>query len=118
MLAPAPGQNVKIRWRDRQVRTEAERKLVRRLRVAGSKLTEIIRANIGVPGPPHSSPGQYPRRISGRLQSGVSVRVIGMDVQVVTKAPYARHIERIRPFMRRTLDENRRLIIRTIQQTR
>jgi hypothetical protein len=112
----APDSNVRIAWRERPVRTAAEKRLVRRMHAGGIALAKIIQSNISTPGPSHSFPGQYPHRISGRLHASIHVRVVGMDVQIVARVPHAKYVERTRPFMRRSLEENRAYVKRVIQR--
>jgi len=75
---------------------------------AGFFLANKIRENISDQGPPHSSPGEYPKSITGELRDSafVSVDEINMRVTVEMKADHAIHVENIRPFVSRTFEEN------------
>jgi hypothetical protein len=74
---------------------------------AAEHLRARIRKNISTPGPPHSVPGSYPHLITGNLQASVSVYPNRRQrtVQVIAEADYAGHVEKIRPFMERTFNE-------------
>jgi len=77
------------------------------LRRAGDHLADSIRSNISTPGPEASVPGDFPHRQSGDLQG--SIRVYAnrktQTVAVVAEAPHAEIVEKMRPFMTRTLIE-------------
>lgn len=87
-----------------------------KVRRSADALLVQIRLNIGQQGPPHSKPGEFPRRITGYLaravdveydESNLSARVFVRNEQ----APYWKFLEfgtskmEPRPFLSRTLRE-------------
>ena len=84
-----------------------------RVVAAGDELLVAVRLNIGMAGPPHSKPGEYPRRVTGYMARAVDVAV---DEKSLTarvfirpnEAPYWKfHEMGKRPFLSRTLREMR-----------
>lgn len=100
---------VTMRWNSARVVRELRRKYQRRVVEAAEHLQAKIVENISQPGPPASSPGEYPHRESGELAESVVVLSDGRDLtlKVTCDAPHAKHVERIRPFLKRTAKEEK-----------
>lgn len=110
--------------------TKVER-LVNQKLLGWAERTGVIVENrakslVGTPGPPHSSPGEPPRRISGALQASIGHQVVTqgelVGVAVYAGTPYAlrlelgffgvdslgrRYSQAPRPFLRPALIESR-----------
>ena len=91
----------------RRVIRSVERQAMKRLERAGHAVAAQVRDNISTAGPPHSLPGDYPHTISGELRDNIFIDVDrrGMTVTIGARAEHAEHVERIRPFLSRTLAE-------------
>ena len=85
---------------------------------AGRFLVQKTRENIAVQGPPHSLPGEFPRRITGELQekTGYRLKRLRLGVELYNTAAYALWLEYQagRSFMRRTVSENRAEVRRLV----
>lgn len=84
------------------------------LDVVAGDVAQRVRENISASGPPHSAPGEYPRRITGELQASVghSVDPVRLEAAIYADAEHAPHVEKIRPFLLRTMAEMRSYIQR------
>lgn len=95
-----------------------------RVEAAGDALLVQVRLNIGIQGPPHSRPGEFPRRITGYMARAVSVDVDEQNLSAKVYVdlnrlqhdfPYPYLHERgDRPFLSRTLREMRPKIRRKL----
>lgn len=98
----------RVEWRgnDWYARFRKSR-LVPLLRETAEMVETQLILNIGTPGPPHSTPGQYPRTITGELQesAGSEVDESRLTATVYADAPHAPYVEDMRPFLSRTLRE-------------
>ncbi len=74
---------------------------------AADYLANRIRRNISHPGPPHSTPGEFPHMVSGALEASIHVYPDRKNktVQIVAEAEHAGYVEKMRPFMQRTYEE-------------
>jgi hypothetical protein len=74
---------------------------------AADYMAQKVRANLSVPGPEASAPGQYPHLQSGELRASIAVYVDrgSLTCEVVAEAEHAPYVEAARPFLQRTLDE-------------
>jgi len=79
------------------------------LDAAARFLRDKVQDNISLEGPPHSTPGEFPRYISGELQASLQYDVDrdAMTARVFATAPHAAIVEEMRPYLSRTLEENR-----------
>lgn len=111
-----------VKWNGEAYVKTVREVMKQRLIEVGQHLVEKTKANISVPNPPHSRPGEFPRLIKGDLQRGTFYRtdLRELRVQVDNVVAYALwlELEAGRSFMRRTLIEEkpaiRRIMIRPI----
>lgn len=97
-----------MKWYGDTVRAALINKAGKRAEKAAKLLAKMIRENIDTPGPEHSKPGEFPRKQSGELMAGV--RVVQRNqyrYDVVSTSDHAEIVERMRPYMLRTLEEQR-----------
>jgi hypothetical protein len=74
---------------------------------AADYLAQKVRTNLSVPGPEASAPGQFPHLQSGELRASIAVYADrrSLTCEVVAEAEHAEYVEKARPFLQRTLDE-------------
>lgn len=99
--------NVHLVWFGRRFEKEVKADCAARLRVVGAAIASRIQANIGKQYPPASRPGQYPAKRTGQLQRSI-VSIVDPNapaVHIYATAPHAHPVEKIRPFMHRSLRE-------------
>ena len=75
------------------------------LDVIGGELSWLIQHNIGIQGPPRSTPDEFPRMDTRELHNEVTWWIDGESVFVTSLAPHTPFVENIRPFLVRTLEE-------------
>lgn len=96
-------------WNAGPVIAHYQNVMARRSRAAGEHLAARVRHNISRPGSPGSpsAPGQYPHLVSGELHGSVFTEPssTGVEILVGARAKHAPHVEKLRPFISRTLQE-------------
>lgn len=94
-----------VRWYGERVTMAVRNKMKKRLEKAGRFAVKAVRENIATQAPPASLPGEFPHRQSGDLYRSTEMRLDrrSLTVRIVASAPHAEHVERNRPFLRRTL---------------
>lgn len=106
----------KLDWNGDAYSRAVENATSRRLAAVGEILVDVVRDNIDTPAPPHSHPGEYPHKDTGRLYESVRSTHSRRELRtrVEARTPYAEHVEEIRPYLRRTVQENRKWIVDTL----
>lgn len=99
---------VTMKWYGDKILRQIEAEVDSRLEECGQAVAEQMRENVSEQGPPASLPGQYPHAVSRELHDSIrSVKTKKGEVRVVATAEHAPHVEKIRPFFRRTHREMR-----------
>lgn len=106
--------NVRIDWHDQQVMARVRMYGIGRMGLAADYLVAKIRENVGTPAPPHSPPGQYPHRMTGELQASIGRQRVRDGYHIYAAAPHAKIVEMRRPYLRRTLAEEQRQVVRIV----
>lgn len=80
-----PAGHVVIKWNSDEAEAFIRDRIADRLDAAGKAEVENIQQLVGKPGPPHSEPGESPRKISGDFQSSIysEVRLEGTEVKLI-----------------------------------
>lgn len=106
----------RLDWRGDQYLRAVDGTLSRRLESVGEILVDVVRDNIDTPAPPHSVPGEFPHKDTGLLYERVRSRHFRRELRtrIEARTPYAGHVEEIRPYLRRTVRENRKWIDDTL----
>lgn len=87
-----------------------------RLRAGANVLKKQIKANLSVPYPPASVPGEFPRRRTGRLRREINSSTANGRAVVYSPTEYAKYLEPSRSFMVRTAIESRELIAEAMRR--
>jgi len=103
------------------VRRRIDRACDRNAQRAAEELLERTVRNITTShAPPHSRPGSFPATETGDLAASGRVEEMhepdGQYAAVVFDASHARHVERLRPFLSRTAEEERGSIARELSR--
>lgn len=81
----------------KRVEQLVHQRLVNWAQTAGAIVANRAKSLVAIPGPPHSAPGEPPRRISGVLQASIDYRVLTkgalIRVAIFAGTPYARRLE-------------------------
>lgn len=102
-----------IRWHGKRLEREVRKMMADRLDAIGEMMIERMRENINTPGPPHSTPGDFPHQITGDLSEKLVYKVDrrSLSVKISCLSDHFLAIElgtedmAARPFMRRTMLE-------------
>lgn len=103
---------IRIQWHNERVQRQVGDHVLLRLGLAADYLVAKIRDNIDTPAPPHSPPGQFPHRMSGELYDSVGRKLVGRGYHIYASAPHAMVVEQRRSYLRRTLAEEQRQVVR------
>lgn len=110
--------STRVKWNGDLWQMRFENRLVDNVRRAADFVADATRKNISTPGPPSSSPGEYPHIDRGDLAGSIRSEVDRDTLagKVVAGAPHAGAVEQIRPFLVRTLEENSDEIVRRLTE--
>lgn len=99
----------RLKWYGRERRAEVRAKTADIIDILVNELAATVQANIDTQGPPHSTPGEYPHRISGELQASIDSTIDRRELAgyVSATAPHSPYVEDMRPFLRRTMHEEK-----------
>jgi hypothetical protein len=100
--------SVTMKWNGDKILRKLEAEIDSRLLECAQAVAEQMRDNVSEHGPPASTPGDFPHRITGELEG--SIRAIQNkkgEARVVAEAEHAPYVEKLRPFFRRTHREMR-----------